>query len=219
MSDKPEITLNDVPEAIREQIVAEGKLKLDAGRVTELEQKLAAAEQQVTEMRQQTEIVGEIRALIGGDNTVDLLGVIRQMQGTLSGLANTLGVDAALVETRVSELYVSAQEMRQTEFTRRVSDAVAEFTNWPTRTPEQAKKVTQLRQTMQRMLEAQVKVGDDAETIKQRAQTVWDEELSEIGAAVRQALVGPAAIVGGKSSGRYEDDQWVQDTKNKLRMS
>lgn len=199
MSDETKtIVLADVPQDVREQIVAEAKLKVDAGRVTELETKLAEAEAQVAEMRTNTELVGEIRALIAQDNGADVMGVIRQMQATLSNLAETLGVDVALVETRVSELHENVQQMAAREFSARVDSVVSEFTNWNTKTDAQAAQVLALRNMFSKAVAARLDGSQDEPAVREIAQAVWDDEYKPLAEAVRMAIVGPVALAGSK---------------------
>lgn len=192
-----EFTVADIallPQSIREAIVSDVKLRADATRVSELEQKNQKLETDIKEMREYASIVTTIRGVLPAN--ADIAQVVTEMSNTISAIRSTLGENVNIVTT-VEELHRNVAEMRTKEFSRNVSDKVAEFTKWNVTKDEDVKTVTQLRNSFQKRVEAEAK--GDATKVAETAQRVWGDEFQLIAEQMVKNFGGPAAIVGGKS--------------------
>jgi hypothetical protein len=211
-NDMPEITsIADVPQAIREQIIAQAEGSANAERVKELEQQLQTQAttnaQRVRELEQQAQthettiaelkksatVVAEIYTVLGED--ADVVTVVREMHTTLTALANQLGVKFADVSVRVSEMHEQVAEMRQQAFDRVVDDQIAELTNWAVRDEIGKQRVVSFRKTLRRAALAELVDKRDEKTIAETVKKLWDEEFQTLGEAVVKELAGPGAIV------------------------
>lgn len=184
----------DVPETIREQIIRDAKVRADASRVTELEQKNQQLETQVSEMRQYATVIGEIRGVLGPD--ADVSKVVAEYHKQMTKLSETLGVSYTNVGVRVEEMHEQIAEMRTKEFSRVVGDKVAEFTNWNVTKDEDKKRVEQLRASFKNRLISSL--NGDMTKVAETATKVWGDEFQLIAEMFVQSLGGPAAFVGGK---------------------
>jgi hypothetical protein len=203
-----ELTVGDIPKSLREQIVSEAKVQIDAARVSELEQtvteqeaKLAEQETQIAELRQWGEMVGEIRTSVGVDNEANLLEVVREMHDALTNMAERLGVDRTGIEVRVYELHERIGELAAEAFQRTITDTVAELINWQPTTDAGKAKLTALRTVMEKRLTAELGEERDADTVAEKAKAIYDDEFQVIAESTRDSLMGPGAMVGAKSDG------------------
>jgi hypothetical protein len=202
MPDKAEVfkemTAADIallPQSIREAIISEAKLKVDAQRVSELES-------QVAEMRQYATVIGEIRGMVGPD--ADVSKVIAEYHKQMTKMSETLGVTYTNIGVRVEEMHEQVKEMKQAAFTRAVGDKVAEFTNWNATKDDDKKRLEQIRSSFSKRLSAEV--NGDTSKVAETAQRVWTDEFQLIGEMFVQSLGGPAAIV--KPSNSSSSDDW-----------
>lgn len=205
-----ELTVGDVPERIQEQIIKAAQIKADAARVAELQQsvteqeaKLTEQEQQIAELRQWGEVVGEIRTSVGVDNEANLLEVVREMHEALSNMAERLGVDRTGIEVKVYELHERIGEMAAETFQRSITDTVAELINWNPVTDAGKAKLTALRTVMAKRLTSELGEERDAEKVAEMAKSIYDTEFQVIAESTRDSLMGPGALVGGKTDGKW----------------
>ena len=191
------ITLQDIPQNIREQIrqeaLKEAQTAETVQRVTELEQQVQVQETQLAEMREYGRIVTEISAHVG--ENVDIVEWVREINDTMTRLGEMLGADVNII-TRIEEYHVQIQEMAQERVTNAINAQVAELTNWNV-TGDQAKaKLDALRQNITTQIVAQMGESRSVEQVAEVAQAVWGN-YQVIAEAVRDSLAGPGAFVGG----------------------
>lgn len=176
-SDKPEeppmpvVTVQDVPEDIRKQIIAESKLQTDATRVTE---ELTEAKQKLTEAQT------ELSTLKSDAAAKDLL--IKEANTALTE-ANQRIADAA-----------------KSQFDALLSETVGSFTaSWKITSETAKSKVAALHKQFRRALLESIADERDPVKVKETAQTVWDEEFKGIAESMVSALSGGAGVVAPKS--------------------
>ncbi len=198
--DVPEITINDVPQQIREQIrqeaLRETQATENAQRVQELEIQVQTQEETISEMREHGRVVTEIHAFLGED--ADIVSVVREMYETMTRLAEILGGDVNIT-TRVEEYHRNIQEMEQERFQHAVTSAVAEFTkDWVVTTDTARSKVESFKTDFEKSVLAEMGDNRDQSKVAEVAQQVWDNGKQVIAESVRDSLMGPGAFVGGQ---------------------
>lgn len=204
------ITMIDVPQAVREQIVAEAKVRADAARVTELEQqvsalesaktelasKLAETEQKVAEMVQYSTVCGEICAFLPpGTQTSQISALVGQVYQQLSQMAEVLGVETTSVEVEVMQQHAQMQEMKQAAFARQVDDAIAALTDWKVSSETGKGKRDAFRSTVKRALLSELPAG--AADVTETLNRLWAAEFKPLAEALVNELTGGPAFVGG----------------------
>lgn len=224
-SDMDEIRLEDVPQHVRNQIVAEVRKQLEAEtnvqRVRELEQAVEQHEATIRELREHASIVAEIRAVIGQD--ADLVNMVREMHQQMSAMAEALGVPFAEVQVHVSELHTTVAEMRDQVFTNLLDSQIAELTNWAVRDEGGKKRVAAFRNTLRRSILAELNGSRDETTVKETVQKLWDEEFQTIGNALVRELAGPGALVPGSgnqpSSNPLNREGWEEEVLTRFNVN
>lgn len=107
-------------------------------------------------------------------------------------------------DDRITVLETTVGEFRRREFERAVDAVVAEMTDWPVReaaadsngkTPKD--KLAALRAMFRRAVIDKMGDEQDGARVAEIAAAAW-EEIKPIAEMVRDALAGPAAIVGGR---------------------
>jgi hypothetical protein len=196
------VTLNDVPTEIREQIIAEARLKSDASRVAEMEAQLTEANAKIAELLQYGQLIGTIRATLGV--TDDVSAKVTEMYNTLSALRAILGHDAN-IEVAVAEMHQSIGEMKRATFERAVTDVVAELTNWNVKTQNGQAKLASLRNMLKGAIVSQMGTSMDVERLRETAQSVLTGDLQVVTEAVREALSGGPAMVGAAPKSNPRD--------------
>lgn len=179
-----EITIADVPVAVREQIVAEAKVKADAARVTELETKVA-----------------ELEPLAA--RVAELEKAAEEARGVVTRLAETLKVEAGAVETRVAELTTQIAAADRAAFVRELEKAVEEATPWQVIGDENRLKLVAFRNTVREMVAA--RLNGDAQKIAETVTGILDGEMKLLAETLRDALAGPSAVIPGKALPRQNN--------------
>lgn len=194
------MTLADVPQTIREQIIAETEAAEKLQKVAEMETENAALKAEVAEMRQSASIVAEIRTFIPG-NDADLPKRVQEYHTVMNKLAEMLGVkEFANITVRVEEMHEKIAELETTQFEGAVDSKVAELTNWNVTSEANKAKVAAFRKNLRRNVVIELGAERAPEKIAEISQKLWDEEYSVMGAALVAEMGGPAAIVGGKAN-------------------
>lgn len=198
--DMPEpITLEQVPQAVREQIrqdvLRESQATENAQRVQELEQQVQQQTEQIAEMREYGRIVTEISAFVPED--ADLVDYVREIHDMQMRIVEILGQDVNVV-TRIEELHSSVAEMQQERFNHAVEAQVAELTDWQVKDESAQAKLDALRQNLTHQIVAQMGESQDTAQLETVAQQVWDAN-QVIAEAVRDSLAGPGAFVSGQN--------------------
>lgn len=196
-----EITLDSIPQSVREQIrqevLKETQATENAQRVAELEQKVKEQEEVVAEYRDYGRIVTEISTQV--EDGVDIVEWVREMNETMVRLGEILGTSVSIV-TRVEEYHNNIQEMARERFANAVSAQVAELTDWQVSSDSAKGKLDALRQGLQAQIIAQMGADQSVERVAEVAQSVWDGGYQTIAESVRDSLAGPSALVGGQGS-------------------
>lgn len=186
----------DVPESIREQIIRDAKVRVDASRVSELETENGKLKTEVAEMRQYATIVGEIRQTLGKDT--DVIAAFTEYHNQIGKIAEMLGVPYTNISVRVEEMHEQIAEMKKREFGALVDTTIAEFTDWEVRSDEAKKQLEAFRKTIRRSVIAELGVERKPEKVKEIATKLWEDEFSIQAEMYRDSLAGPSALVGGK---------------------
>lgn len=204
MPDVREITsAADVPQAIREQIIAESEAGKKLARVSELETKVTELEAQVAEQAQYKSIVAEIRTTLGANSDIPTL--VAEYYNAVSKLTTMLGVqDVASISVRVEEMQTVVAEYAKKAFEGAVDSKVAELTDWKPASDDAKKKVEAFRKNFRRTLVGELGSERSAEKIAETAAKLWDDEFSVIGQSIVKELAGPSAIIGGKDNPKPE---------------
>ena len=182
-------SINDVPQAIREQIIKQAQIEADASRVRELES-------QVNEMRQYASIIAEIRTTLGKDT--DIVSTFNEYHEQMTKLAEMLGIPYTNITLRVEEMHEQVAEMAKRDFESAVSAQVAELTNWRTNSEAASKKVDTFRKSMRRAVISELGAERSPEKIAEVSKKLWDEEYGVMSQSLIAELGGPAAVIGGK---------------------
>lgn len=187
------VTVADVPDTIREQILRESDLSKKVERVTEMETRVTELEGQVSELATYKQIVLEIRTTLGKDT--DTAAAVAEQHAMASKLAEMLGVEYSNVTITVQEMHEKIKEFAKKEFEGAVDTTIAELTNWNATTDAGKAKIVAFRKNLRRAVVSELGSERAAEKITETAQKLWDEEFSLIGASVVAELGGPAALV------------------------
>lgn len=193
------ITINDVPETVREQIIRQAQLEGTASRVSELETQLSAANTQIAELRQYASIVAEIRSYAGADT--DVATQFKTMYDEINKLRETLGPEVNITVT-VSEMHNQIAEFKTREFTTKVDVKIAELTPWAVTHDTHKARVTALRNNMRRAVLAELGSERDEAKIAEVANRLWDEEYKPLADGLVREFAGPAAFVPGQQGGQ-----------------
>lgn len=160
-----------------------------------LTQRAETAERQLQEARQYAILTGEVRMLLGFDETAtpeQILGRIQEMYSRLNALAETLGSDVT-IEVRVAELLSFQQEAQRQEADRTLNALVGSYTaNWVVTSEVGKTRVTKFHNNFKRAILSETKEG---ETQQQTADRLWTDEYQEMAQATLQAISGPNAVV------------------------
>ncbi len=195
------ITLENVPQSVREQIrqevLKETQATENAQRVAELEQQVQTQEATIAEYRDYGRIVTEISTQV--EDGVDIVEWVREMNETMIRLGEILGSSVSII-TRVEEYHTQLAEMAQERFAHAVGAQVAELTDWQVSTDSAKGKLDALRGGLQAQIIAQMGAGQSVERVAEVAQSVWDGGYQTIAESVRDSLAGPSALVGGQGS-------------------
>jgi len=198
------MTVADVPQNIREQIIRGYETEEKAQRVAELEQKLQTAEErvkvaeaQVAEAASWKSIVAEIRSTIGKDT--DTVQIIAEYHNQITKLAEMLGVPFSNITVKVEEMHEQVAEMKEAAFEGAVVAEVEKRTAWKVNNPKVQEQVKAFRNSFKKAILAEM--GDEraTERIAETATGLWDSEYSLIAQGLLTTLGGPAAAIGGKS--------------------
>jgi|GEM_PF-3316068 len=218
--DMPEpITLNDVPQQLIQEIerraLEREQATENAQRVQELEQQVTTQETQLAEMRQHAHVVTEISAFLPDD--ADIVAVVREMNETVTRLTEILG-DGVNIVTRIEEYHRNVQEMEQERFESAVSDQVTELTNWQVAGETNTNRLNTLRQNFQAQIVAQMNDDRNVNRVQEVAQAVWDNGFQVVAEAVRDAMAGPSAFVGGQQSANdFKSQVKTEDGRKNLK--
>jgi len=145
------LTVADVPQALREQIVCEAQT--------------AAGEQNR---------IAELEAQVRDRDTV--------------------------VETLTGQL----EQYRVREFEHALDTQIGELVNWQVQGEEQTKKLDAFKNMLRTRMLAELGAERTVERIAEVAQAVW-QEMEPLAETIRDALAGPAAVVGGQT-GNWRDE-------------
>lgn len=201
------VTLADVPQAVREQILQEAGVKT---RLTEMESTLTAVTKalekvpgekltdKVAELVQYQRIVAEISANI--DPKQDVVQVFSEYQNSISKLAEMLGVPYTNITLRVEQMHEQIAEMKRKEFDGVVNTKVAEMTPWKAPNEKAQEKVDALRRNFKRTVLAELNGATEATKVAEIAQKVWDADFKLLAEMLVRELGGPPAIVGGAAN-------------------
>ncbi len=218
MPEIKDITVADVPENIREMIIAESEAGKKLQRLAEMESKIAEQDTQIAELRQYASIVAEIRTTIGKDT--DTVAAVAEYHNALTKLAEMLGVkEYASISVKVEEMHEKVAEFAKVEFERAVDGKVAELTNWNVTSDAAKEKVAKFRGNFRRNVLAGLGSERAVEKIAETAQALWDDEYSVLGAALVAEMGGPAAIVGGKDNPKPEGSGSSKITDEELKKN
>lgn len=216
MPDVREITsAAEVPQAIREQIIAESEAGKKLARVTEMETQVAELQSQVSELAQYKQIVMEIRTTLKKDT--DTAAAVAEQHAVASKLAEMLGVEYSNITITVQEMHETVKEFTRQKFEGAVDSKVAELTSKldAAKTDAGKAKVASFRKLLRGAVVAQLGGEKSAEKIAEIGDMVWGDGFELISQSIVAELVGPAAIVGGRDnpkpegtpSGRMTDEE------------
>jgi hypothetical protein len=196
----PEITLADVPQTLREQIIREAQVQHDAGRVKELEQKLEAAEKTVKEAREYSVVVGSLRTILG--ENVDVVAVVSEMQKGLTQLREKFNVGADVnIFVTVEEFYSRMTEVQAREFAGRVEKAVEAITPFKVNDPQNVKRLGALRESAKKAAMTKLKGDETPEQVAIVVKQAYESpEIQIVAEMLRDLAGGPAAFVAGKDT-------------------
>lgn len=205
MPDIREITsAADVPQAIREQIIAESEAGKKLARVSEMETRISELETQLAEQAQYKSIVAEIRTTLGANSDIPTL--VAEYYNAVSKLTTMLGVqDVASISVRVEEMQTVVAEYAQKAFEGAVDTKVAELTSkLDAKTDAGKAKVAAFRKTLRSAVVAQLGGEKSTEKIAEIGDKVWGDGFELISQSIVAELVGPAALVGGRDNPKPE---------------
>ncbi len=192
------LTVQDVPQAIREQIIAEATLQANAGRVSELETRVSEQETRIAELMAYGEVVANIRATLG--ETDDVSAKVAEMYKTFTTLREMLGSDVS-IEVAVRELHSQINEMQAQAVDQAIQSTVEELTDWKVSSDAGKAKLASLRSMFKKSVVAQMGDKKDKESIAEIAKSVLaGDDFKAIAETVRDSLSGGVAYVGGTSS-------------------
>ena len=170
MPTESNMTLADVPQAVREAILREAQVQADASRVSEMQS-----------------LISELSA--SRDSA----------QARVSELESALNEGASRIaelETRNSQYQTRIAELERLMFERTTESAISALTaGWQVRSEAGKAKLSAIHKQVRRaVLEA---LGDkrDETSIRETAQAVWNDEFQGLAEALRAELAGPAGIV------------------------
>lgn len=226
--DNKQVTLADVPDAVRQQIIQQFSEKADlegkAKRVTELEVQMktlgdekAKLEETVAQMRQYAAVVSEICTTLGED--ADVVAVVRQMHEVLSQVSQIAGVEWTDLTVRIEEMHVTVAEMAKTQFEHTLEAEIAKVTDWNVTSDEGKAKLGALRRNLSRA--AVVQMGDalSVEGVAAAVKAAWeDPDFQVLAEMTRQSLAGPAALIAGQDRAGKLPDNWEDSVREKFKV-
>ncbi|MBZ0293575.1 MAG: hypothetical protein K8L99_13490 [Anaerolineae bacterium] len=215
-TEMPEITLTDVPETVRQQIIKQADLEGKAERVAQLEKQLSEQEQTIAEMRTSAGIVAEIRTILGSD--ADVKAIVQQMHEILQQAASIVGVDWTNLSVRVEEMHEQVAQMQRSVFDTALDTAVIKVTDWQVVGDEGKAKLASLRAQLKR--ETLSQMGDERkpEAVEAAVKTALeDKDFQVIAEMVKQSLAGPGALSGGKGQTGLPET-WETDIRQKFNV-
>ncbi len=206
------ITLNDVPQSVREQIVREAQVHADAARVgelntriselqnekTQLETQVTEAKQQVAEAATYKTICTEIQATIGKDT--DTVQIVTEYHLMATKLAELMGVPYTNITVKIQEMHESLAEFKTKAFEGSVDAKISELTNWNVTKDENKVKVANFRKGLKRAVLSELKGATEDEKVTETLKTLWADEYQSLGESLVKEFGGPSAIVGGKGN-------------------
>jgi len=193
-----EITVQDVPQPVREQIVAEATLQANVERVTELETRVSEQNARIAELMAYGEVVANIRATLG--ETDDVSAKVAEMYKTITALREMLGSEVS-IEVAVRELHSQVDAMQAQAVDQAIQDSVEELTDWKVTSDAGKAKLASLRSMFKKSVIAQMGDKKDKESIAEIAKTVLaGDDFKAIAETVRDSLSGGVAYVGGTAS-------------------
>lgn len=201
------ITAADVPQTVREQIIAESEAGKKLARVSELEGRIAKQDTQIAELAQYKSIVAEIRTTLGANADIPVL--VAEYYNAVSKLTTMLGVqDVASISVRVEEMQTVVAEFTKKAFEGAVDSKVAELTSkLDSKTDAGKIKVASFRKLLRGALVTELGTERSAEKIAEMADKVWSDGFNLISESLVKELVGPSALIGGKENPKPEGAQ------------
>jgi len=204
------VTVTDVPEPIREQIIRESDLAKRIEKVAEIEQENTSLRAQVAELATFKHVCAEISTTIG--NNVDIVPVVTMYHDMATKLAEMMGVPFASIEIKVREMHEQLESLQAAAFDSAVDTQVEELTKWDAKTDSGKAQVTSFRNILKKAVVSEMGKERAVEKIAETAKKLWDEQYSVIGGAVVASLAGPGAFVPPKASttpttSRISDEQ------------
>lgn len=192
-----EITAADVPQAIREQIIAEAsemnELRQKATRVTELEAQITSLQSEVQEMRQYAVLVAEIRTMLPAE--ADVAETMRGYHEAITQLVNTLGVGSySDICVKVEEMHSVVQELTRKQHAAAIESAASRLTNWNVTAPAHKQAVAALRNAVAKRLQSEL-VNVPVDQIDAEADRIWTAEFAELARVTISQIAGPVAFV------------------------
>ena len=204
------VTVTDVPEPIREQIIRESDLPKRVEKVAEIEQENTSLRAQVAELATFKHVCAEISTTIG--NNVDIVPVVTMYHDMATKLAEMMGVPFASIEIKVREMHEQLESLQAAAFDSAVDTQVEELTKWDAKTDSGKAQVTSFRNILKKAVISEMGKERAVEKIAETAKKLWDEQYSVIGGAVVASLAGPGAFVPPKANtppttSRISDEQ------------
>lgn len=208
MPDNIEITIDDVPKSIREQIVKEAKSAATAQRVNELEAEVASLQESVS-------AYGSIRAIFGNDvDSETLIESVAEMHRTLEAL-RSMFPEAQDIQVHISAMRDRYVEARQQAHESRVAQAIAQATDWKVSSDANRAALDAVRKQIAQSITVDADADDDA-VVEAVNQTV--ETMKPILEAVKLGMAGPPAAVHStpERKGSAVDDATLDDIYAKV---
>lgn len=211
------ITMDSVPQTIKEQIIKAAQVEADAAQVAEMTERVTKMETELAETRRYASVVAEIRTSLGVEEDGDIVKMVSEMHKTISKLKDKLGANVD-ISLRVEEMHTQIAEMEKEAFETSLDTAISELTaDWNVGTDDKAKaRIKALHNQVRRAVVAELGEKRDKDTIADTAQKIWDgEEFKIIAESVRDALAGPSAFVHGNG----QSNEWKPTEPGKSSVS
>ena len=172
------ISIQEVPDAVREEIIRQAQIETDAARVSELQ-----------------------------DEVATLTGRIAELEGEIANQRETATSRISELENTLADRDSRLADYETAAFNARLDARIAEATDWEVRDDANRKRLDALRLRLRRDTLAEIGDERTGTAIETALQTAFDDNEVII-ETMRDALAGPAASVGGTTNRTAADGDW-----------
>lgn len=206
-----EITINDVPQRVREMIIEQAQGAASTQRVAELQAELSAAAERVAELEQSHQIVTAL-AEQGGVEPGQIVTTVAEMRTVLQGITGHIEVESVSeIPTRIQEMVTRINDFARKEREATIQGRVSEMTkDWQVSKKGQ-ERLEKMNLTFSKRVLSELTLDADEDRIKETVNTIWDEEFKDQAETIRETLAGPPAAFGRSNGDKKYSDKYVSE--------